>query len=147
MPPIFPNLFPDTVCTGMENLILIIRSVCLCHCERLFVPCYFLAPCNKHKHTGHAHQQAASQASTDSAWRHSVWLPHSSCGFQRPVGLACEALLRLTPQATIARSAIVTCNINNMRQWRTDAYHRVVSRDPRNKLHQIRGISVDLPDP
>jgi len=67
-------------------------------------------------HTGHAHQQAASHASTDSAWRHPVWLPHSSLGFQRPVGrrsyhnkLACAALLRLTPQATIAIRAIVDC--------------------------------------
>jgi len=77
---------------------------------------YFLASCDKRKHTGHAHQQAASQASTDSAWRHPVWLPYSSVGFQRPVGrrsyhnkLACAALLRLTPEATIARSAIVDC--------------------------------------
>jgi len=33
-----------------------------------------------------------------------VWLPHSSLGFQRPVGrrMRCAALLRLTPQATIA---------------------------------------------
>ena len=82
--------------------------------KRLSVPCYFLAPCDKRKHTGHAHQQAASQASTDSAWRHPVWLPHSRVGFQRPVGrrsyhnnLACAALLTLTPQATIARSAIL----------------------------------------
>jgi len=36
--------------------------------------------------TAYAHQQAASQASTDSACRHPVWLPHSSLGFQRPVG-------------------------------------------------------------
>jgi len=34
-----------------NNLILIIGSVRLCHCERLSVPCYFLAPCDKHKHT------------------------------------------------------------------------------------------------
>jgi len=40
--------------------------------KHLSVPCYFLAPCNKRKHTAHAHQQAASQASTDSAWRHPV---------------------------------------------------------------------------
>jgi len=66
-----------------------IGSVCLCHC-------YFLAPCDKHKHTAHTHQQAASQASTDSAWRQPVWLPRSSLGFQRPVGL------RLTSQSTIA---------------------------------------------
>jgi len=45
---------------------------------RLSEPRYFLAPCDKRKHTGHAHQQAGSQASTDSAWRHPVWLPHSS---------------------------------------------------------------------
>ena len=29
---------------------------------------------------------AASQASTDSAWRHPMWLPHSSLSFQHPVG-------------------------------------------------------------
>ena len=54
--------------------------------KRLSVSCYFLAPCDKRKHTAHAHQQAASQASMDSAWRHPMWLPHSSLGFQRPVG-------------------------------------------------------------
>jgi len=52
----------------------------------LSVPCYFLSPCDKRKHTVHANQQAASQASMDSACRHPVWLPHSSLGFQRPVG-------------------------------------------------------------
>jgi len=62
------------------------------------VPCYFLAPCYKRKHTSHAYQQAASHASTDSAWRHPVWLSHSSLGFQRPVG---RRSYRLTPQATI----------------------------------------------
>ena len=33
-----------------------------------------------------------------------MWLPHSGLGFQRPVGrrMRCAALLRLTPQATIA---------------------------------------------
>ena len=43
-------------------------------------------------------QQAASHASTDTAWRHPVWLPHSSLGFQRPVGrrMHCAALLRLS---------------------------------------------------
>jgi len=46
--------------------------------KRLSVPCYFLAHCDKRKHTAHANQQAASEASTDSAWRHSVWLTHSS---------------------------------------------------------------------
>ena len=65
---------------------------------RLSVPCYLLAPCNNRKHTAHGHHQAASQASTDFAWRHSVWLPHSSLGFQRPVG---RRSYRLTPQATI----------------------------------------------
>jgi len=50
------------------------------------VSCYFLATCDKRKHTAHAHQHAASQASTDSACRHPVWLPHSSLGFQPPVG-------------------------------------------------------------
>ena len=69
--------------------------------KRLSVPCYFLAPFDKRKHTGHAHQQAASHASTDSAWRHPAWLPHSSLGFQRPVG---RRSYRLTPQATIAQS-------------------------------------------
>jgi len=56
-------------------------------------------------------QQTASHASTDSACRHPVWLPHSSLGFQRPVGrhMRCTALLRLTPQATIALRAIVAC--------------------------------------
>jgi len=59
------------------------------------VPCYFLAPCDKCKHTAHAHQQAASQASTDSTCRHTVWLLHSSLGFQRPAG-------RCRPQAAVA---------------------------------------------
>jgi len=76
--------------------------------KRLSVPCYFLAPCDNRKHTAHAHQQAASQASTDSAWRHPVWLPHSSLGLQRPVG---RRSYRLTPQVTIARSAIVDCGL------------------------------------
>jgi len=71
--------------------------------KRLSVPCYFLAPSDKHKHTAHAHQQAASQASSDSTWRHPVWLPHSSPGFQRPVG---RSSYRLMPQS---RSAIVAC--------------------------------------
>jgi len=43
--------------------------------------------CDKRKHTAHAHQQAASQASTDSAWRHPVRLPHSSLGFRVTVFL------------------------------------------------------------
>jgi len=71
---------------------------------------YFLAPCDKRKHTGHAQQQAASQASTDSAWRHPMWIPHSSLRFQRPVGRRSyhnkPRLTRevcVTPQATIAR--------------------------------------------
>jgi len=51
--------------------------------QRLFVSCYFLASCEKRKHTAHTRQQAASQASTDSAWRHPVWLPHSSLDFRR----------------------------------------------------------------
>jgi len=40
-----------------------------------------------------------------------MWLPHSSLGFQCPVGrrMRCTALLRQTPQATIARSTIVAC--------------------------------------
>jgi len=81
------------------------------------MPCYFLEPCDKRKNTAHAYQQAASQASTDSAWRHPVWLPHSSLGFQCHVRrrsyqnkLACAALLTLMPQATIAQSAIVACS-------------------------------------
>jgi len=97
----------------VRYLILIIGSVCLCHGEHAS---YFLAPYDKRKHTGHAHQQVASQASTDSAWKHPVWLPQSSLGFQRPVRrrsnhnkFACAALLTLTPQATITRSAIVAC--------------------------------------
>jgi len=72
--------------------------------KRLSVPCYFLAPCDKRKHTVRAHQQAASQVSTDSTWRHPLWLPHSSLGFQRPVG---RRSYRLMPQATIAQSGIV----------------------------------------
>jgi len=84
-------------------------SVCLCHGDRR----YFLAPCDKRKHTAHVHQQAASHASTDSAWRHLVWLPHNSLGFQRPVGRRSyhkkPRLAGLTQQATIARSAIVAC--------------------------------------
>jgi len=47
--------------------------------KRLSVPCYFLAPCDKRKHTAHAHQQAANQASTDSAWRHPVWYVFKTC--------------------------------------------------------------------
>jgi len=78
--------------------------------KRLSVPCYFLAPCDKCKHTAHGHQQAASQASTDSAWRHSVWLPHSSLGFQRPAG---RRNYRLTPQARLWLRAIVARNTNN----------------------------------
>jgi len=47
---------------------------------------YFLAACDKCRHTGHAHQQADSHTSMDPACRHPVWLPHSSLGFQPPVG-------------------------------------------------------------
>jgi len=81
---------------------------------------YFLVPCDKHKHIGHAQQQAASQASMDSAYRQPVWLPHSSLGFQRPVG--CRSYhnkpclteeVFVTPQATISQSAIVACLIHN----------------------------------
>jgi len=32
-------------------------------------------------------------------------------------------------------------------QWMTDACCRMVSRDPRAKVHKIRGISFDWPDP
>ena len=96
--------------------------VCLCHGQHAVGDGrYFLVSCDKRKHTSHAHQQAASHASTDSAWRHPVWLPHSSLGFQRPAGrrsyhnkLACAALLRLTPQATIARNATVACTVRKL---------------------------------
>jgi len=68
------------------NLIIKIGIVCLYHCQHTIGDRrYCLAPCDKHKHTGHAHQQAATQASTDSAWRYPVWLAHSSLGFQCPV--------------------------------------------------------------
>ena len=61
-----------------------IGSVCLCHGQYAIGDRrYFLAPCDMRKHT---HQQAARHASTDSAWRHPVWLSHSNIGFQRPVG-------------------------------------------------------------
>ena len=56
------------------------------------VPCYVLAPCDKRKHIVHAHQQAASQASTDSAWRHPL-------GFQRPVR---RRSYRLTPHCGLS---------------------------------------------
>jgi len=36
-------------------------------------------------------------------------------------------------------------NHSSMHQWRTDAYSRMVSRDLRIKLHEIRGISFDWP--
>jgi len=71
--------------------------------KRLSVPCYFLAPCDKRKHTAHAHQQAASQASIHSAWRHPVWLLHSSLGLEHPVGCRSH---RLTPQATIVHEIL-----------------------------------------
>ena len=67
----------------IQYLYFKIGSICLCYA--ISDHRYFLVPCNKRKHTGHAHQQAASQATTDSACRHPVWLPHSSLGFQRPV--------------------------------------------------------------
>jgi len=60
---------------------------------------YFLAPCDKRKYTGHAHQQAASHASTDSACRHPVWLPFYS-------HVQHYAHWRHNPQS---RSAIVAC--------------------------------------
>jgi len=79
-------------------------SVRICHCHGQHAigdRRYFLAPCDKRKQTGHSHQPAASQASTDSAWRHPVWLPHSSLRFQRPVG-------RVTQNdASIARSVYI----------------------------------------
>ena len=91
--------------TTLSSLILIIGSVCLCHCLALSLPCCFLAPCDKRKHS----------ANTDSAWRHPVWLLHSSLGFQRPVG---RRSYRLTPQA----SAIVACHFQ-----RSSAQSRVTS--------------------
>jgi len=91
----------------VRYLILIIGSVCMCH-GSICLLCYFLAPCDKRKHTAHTHQQAASQAIADSGWRHPVWLPHSSLGFQHPVG---RHRYRLTPQATIAQCAIVACGL------------------------------------
>ena len=45
--------------------------------KSLSVSCYFLAPCDKHKHIAHTHQQAASQASMDSSWRHAIRWKHS----------------------------------------------------------------------
>ena len=64
-----------------------IGSVCLCHGHHAIGDRrYFLAHCDKHKHTGYAQQQADSQASTDCIWRYPVWLPHSSLCFQCPVG-------------------------------------------------------------
>ena len=93
-----------------DDLYFKIGSVCLCHGQHAIGDRrYFLAPCDKRKHTVYAHQQAASQVSTDSAWRHPVWLPHSSLRFQRPVGrrsyhnkprLTGEVCV--TPQATIS---------------------------------------------
>ena len=78
--------------------------------KRLSVPCYFLAPCDKHKHTAHTHQQAASQVSTDSTWRRPVWLPHSSLRFQCPVG---RRSYRLTPQ------------LHKTRLWLENRYNNV----------------------
>jgi len=101
----------------MYNLYFKIGSICLCHGQHAIGDRrYILAPCDKHQRTGHAQQQAASHASTDCAWRHPVWLPHSGLGFQRPVGRrSCHNKGRLTgevcvtPQATIVQSAIVAC--------------------------------------
>ena len=95
-----------------------IGSVCLCHGQHAIGDRrYLLAPYDKRKHTGHAQQQAASHASTDSAWRHPVWLPHSSLGFQPPVGRrsyhdkpCLTGEVCVTPQATIARLWLVNCN-------------------------------------
>ena len=91
--------------------IMKIRSVCLCHGQHAIGDCrYFLAPCDKRKHTGHAQQQPPARPA-QIPLGDTVWLSHSSLGFQRPVGryMHCAALLRLTPQATIAQSVIVTC--------------------------------------
>ena len=94
-----------------------IGSICLCHGQHAISDCrYFLAPCDKHKHTGHAQQQAGSQASMDSAWRHPAWLLHISLGFQCPVGRRSyrnkprlTGEVYVTPQVTIAGTAIVAC--------------------------------------
>jgi len=91
-------LCDDSLC----HIYFKIGSVCLCHGPHAIGDHrYFLAPCDKHKHTGHAQRQPASQASTDSAWRHLVWLPHSSLGFDTPCRLSRHKF------ATIARSAII----------------------------------------
>jgi len=103
--------------------------------------------CDRRKHNAHAHQQASSQASMDSTWRHAVWLTHSSLGFQRPAG---RRSYRLTPQATIAWSAIVVCNnkwwwwmwmvasylqtrISSWLAWSVVHFHLVLSLQSSNK--------------
>jgi len=91
---------------------LSVPTVCLCHAILSIVPC------DKHEHTAHAHQQAASQASTDSARRHHVWLPHSSLGFQRPAG---RRSYRLTPQATIAHRIVLIILHIWKREWMPSA--------------------------
>jgi len=114
-----------------RNLYFKIGSVCLCHGQHAIGDRrYFLPPCDKREQTGNAQQQAASQASTDSAWRHPVWLPYNSLGFQRPAGrrsyhnkprLTGEVCV--TPQATIAQSAWLNCNI----YWTMAAKDRISS--------------------
>jgi len=77
------------------------------------VSCYFFAPCDKRKHTAHDHQQAASQARR-------IPLGDTLCGYRTVVSvssalgrrsfhntLPCAALLRLTPQSTIARIVLI----------------------------------------
>jgi len=90
--------------------------ICLCHADHAIGDRrYFVAPCDKRKHTGYAHQQAASHASTDSAW-----IP--LCGY-RTLVLVSSALYavvatttnshvqhysdwRHKPQATIAQARL-----------------------------------------
>jgi len=93
--------------------------------KRLSVPCYFLAPCDKRKPNAHAHQQVASQASADSVWRHHVWLPHSNLGFKRPEG---RRSYRVTPQVTIAQSAIVACFYYGVKNDSTALKSRLINR-------------------
>jgi len=119
---------------------------------------YFLAPCDEHKHTGHAQQQAASQASTDSACGHPVWLPHSSVGFQHPVGhrsynnkprLTGEVCV--TPQATIALVSLTdgrdkgpTADFSKLHKTRITVERVSKTNDLRYKLvKKMQQVSVD----
>jgi len=51
---------------------------------------YFLVPCDKHKHTGHAQQQAASQASTDFP------LADTLCGYRTVVSVSSAVVATTT---------------------------------------------------